>query len=119
VQLVAIQSVIAFWDSDTNLSSLWISLFLIAIVLFNLLNVRNLGEIEYWLALTKLQGILVLIVFGLVLSMGASPSTRQLGTKPDNLTVTFCSPEGSSCLDAPGFDCNISSKSLKLICRLG
>ena len=118
VQLVAIQNVIAFWDNDTTLSPVWIILFLAAIVFFNILNVRKLGEIEFWLALTKLQGIFVLIVFGLVLVMGASPGSRQLGTSSDNTTVIACSP-GNSCLADPGFDCNPFSNFGTLICRLG
>lgn len=82
VQLVAIQNVISFWAQDDNLAAVWITIFFLAIILFNLLNVRNLGEIEFWLALTKIEGIVVLIILGLVLSMGARVGTRQLGTIP-------------------------------------
>jgi amino acid permease len=113
VQLVVIQNVIAFWDPDTTLSPVWIILFLTTIVIFNLLNVRNLGEIEFWLALTKLQGILVITMFGLVLVLGASPGSRKLGTSPDNTTAIFCSAtaqQSNSCLEAPGFNCNILSQ---------
>lgn len=110
MQLVAIEAVIGFWDMDVNVIPAWITLFLVVLVLFNLLNVRNLGEIEFWLALTKLQGILVLIVFGLVLVMGASPRTRKLGTAFDNMNVTVVTDCSSTaitpCVDAPGFNCN-------------
>ena len=110
MQLVAIQNVIALWDPDEKLSPLWISLFLLAIVSFNLLNVRNLGEIEYWLALVKLQGIVVLIILGLLLVAGISPGSRQNGTSSDNATVISCAQaksEGGQCLnpDAPGLEC--------------
>jgi amino acid permease len=123
VQLVAIQNVIAFWDPNLNLSPLWISLFLLALFLFNLMHVRNLGEIEYWLALIKLQGILALSVFGILMSMGVSPGTRQSGTSSDNSTVISCSQaqtQGGQCLDpnVPGFECNISSLLSRLTCRL-
>jgi len=108
VQLVAIQNVISFWDLDSNLRAVWITIFFVAIVLFNLLNVRNLGEIEFWLALTKIEGIVVLIILGLVLSMGASVGTRQLGTSPDNTTAIPCTANVTQpCVEALGFDCMI------------
>jgi amino acid permease len=110
VQLVAIQKVIAIWDPESNLSALWISLFLLTLILFNLLYVRHLGEIEYWLALIKLQGLLAIAAFGLLMSMGLAPGARQSGTSFDNSTVIPCSQaqaEGGQCLDpnVPGLEC--------------
>ena len=120
VQLVAIQNVIGIWDTDSKLSPLWLSIFLLTLMIFSLLHVRHLGEIEYWLALIKLQGLLVLIFLGLVLSMGISPGTRQSGTSADNSTAISCSQADSQCLDpnAPGFECNSSSSLLYLTSRL-
>ena len=112
----------SFWVENDKLKALWITVFFAAILIFNFLNVRKLGEIEYWLALVKIEGIVILIILGILLVMGVSNGKRQLGTSPDNTTVIPCSPaalQAGQCLDTPGFACNIPHKLLKLIRRLG
>jgi amino acid permease len=106
LQLVALQKVMAIWVPEEKYTYIWISIFFVTIVLFNLLNVRRYGEVEYWLTVIKLAMIVGLIILGLVLPMGASAKTRQLGTSPDNTAIPCPSnaPEGQ-CLETPGFEC--------------
>lgn len=96
----------AIWLSDENYAYMWITIFFIIIVLFNFLNVRRYGEIEFWLTVTKLVTIVGIIILGLVLVTGASAKTRQLGTSSDNTAITCPSnsTEGQ-CVPAPGFAC--------------
>lgn len=109
-QLVAAQNIMTIWVEDDKLRSVWISIFWLAVVLFNFFNVRRFGEIEYWLTVVKIETYLGLIILGILLPMGASIATRLLATGPDN-TVAPC-PSVSlpgQCLDPPGFACNIST----------
>jgi amino acid permease len=96
------------WVSDEKLNSLWIILFLTASVLFNLLNVRNIGEIEFWLTVIKVTTIVGLVFLGILLPMGASVGTRELGTiqGSNNISTltTVCGPS-TQCLPEPGFPC--------------
>lgn len=98
-----------FWDKSDNLKSVWITIFLLVPLLFNLLNVRRIGEIEYWLTIVKVTTIVGLIILGIVLPMGASVGSRQLGTDGEstlhNLTAVACSSSTMPCLDPPGFPC--------------
>jgi len=64
--VVAVSGYMGFWFPDLPL---WIpALGLIAVLLcFNLPNVRNFGEIEFWFALIKIVAIVVLIFTGAVM----------------------------------------------------
>ena len=103
----------ATWISSEIYRYVWISVFFILIVLFNVLNVRRFGEIEYWMAVVKLATIVGLIILGVLLPMGVSTQTRELATSA-NLTVEVCSSDpatfseglaNATCLINPGFDC--------------
>jgi amino acid transporter len=106
LELVALQKVMSTWLSDEKYAYMWITIFFIMIVLFNLLNVRRYGEIEFWLTAIKLVTIVGIIFLGLVLPMGASPNTRQLGTSSD-YTAIPCPSNATQgqCLETPGFEC--------------
>ena len=85
-----------------------ITIFFVVLVLFNLLNIRRYGEIEFWLTVIKLATIVGLIFLGILLPMGASIETRQLGTSPNNSTVIPCPIINTTeiqCLDTPSFVC--------------
>ena len=110
LELVALQKVMSTWLSDEKYAYMWITIFFIMIVLFNLLNVRRYGEIEFWLTAIKLVTIVGIIFLGLVLPMGASPNTRQLGTSSD-YTAIPCPSNATQgqCLETPGFECTYCS----------
>lgn len=98
------------WVVEEKYKYVWISIFFLLIVLFNLLNVRRYGEIEFWLTVVKLATIVGLIFLGLILVMGALWSSRQLGTQ-DNTAIPCPSDclttavQQGLCLDIPGFGC--------------
>lgn len=64
--VVAVSGYVSFWFPDL---ALWVpALGLISILLIlNLPNVRNFGEIEFWFALIKVVAIIALIVTGVVM----------------------------------------------------
>src|SRR2546423_361165 len=76
LQLVTIQELMTTWVAEEKYGYVWIAGFFIAIVLFNVLNVRRFGEIEYWMTVTKLATIVGIIILGFLVAMGVASETR-------------------------------------------
>src|SRR5579859_5126689 len=102
----AVANFMTFW-TDKVPQGVWITIALIIPVLFNLLNVRRVGGIEYWLTMSKITLIVVLIVTGSLLAAGASPGPYLLGTDSNFQPVdcTLHDPSMGQCLPTPGFNC--------------
>src|SRR2546423_9273508 len=64
LQLVVVQNIMATWVTDERYRYVWITVFLVLIVMFNVLNVRRFGEIEYWMTVIKLATIVGIIILG-------------------------------------------------------
>ena len=78
LQLVMVHNIMATWVVDEKYRYVWIAVFCVLLVLFNVLNVRKFGEIEYWMTIIKLATIVGIIILGLLLPTGVSTDTRQL-----------------------------------------
>lgn len=68
------------WRPDLNLA-IFISVFLVLILAFNLLPVRLYGELEFFFGILKSLLIVGLIIAGLLVDWGASPSGEYIGGK--------------------------------------
>ena len=68
------------WRSDLNLA-IFISVFLVLILVLNVLTVRLYGETEFVFGLMKILLIVGLIFAGLLVDWGASPSGTFIGGK--------------------------------------
>lgn len=79
-EIVAASSLVTFWRPDVNLA-IFISVFLVLILLFNMLPVRFYGEIEFSFGLLKSLLIMGLIFAGLLVDWGASPTGEYIGGK--------------------------------------
>lgn len=84
--VIAVAGYVSFWFPNL---AMWVPALglIIVLLLFNLPNVRNFGEIEFWFALTKIIAILALIVTGLVMFFshfslpgGTHPAVSNLWT---------------------------------------
>lgn len=79
-QLVAGSLVMGFWLSPQKVNpGVWISIFLVIIVIVNILGVRFFGEIEFWLSCVKVLTCIGLIILLLVIALGGAPSGDRLG----------------------------------------
>lgn len=67
--VVAVSGYMAFWFPEI---ALWIPALglIVTLLVFNLPNVRNFGEIEFWFALIKIVAIITLIITGVVMLAG-------------------------------------------------
>ena len=110
---VAIASFMTFW-TDKLSAAVWIALALIIPVAFNLLNVRKNGDIEFVLTMTKITLLVLLIVAGAFLAMGASTGPYLLGTDSSYRAVDCAlnDPSIGDCLPMPGFNCSLIQSSV-------
>lgn len=92
---------VTYWDKDQKLAPLWITIFIVAPILFNFLYVRWLGEIEYWFTTVKIILILILIVTGILIAMGLS-TDPLLGTNAQYTPVPCSANEIGDCVPGPG-----------------
>ena len=72
LEMTVAAEVIKFWRPDIHVS-IWISMFLLVIVLINVFGVRGYGEEEFWASALKLTAIGIFVVIGLVLVLGGGP----------------------------------------------
>jgi yeast amino acid transporter len=103
-KLVAAASLMRFWFKDTQ-PVIWICVYGLLPIAFNLFNVRRYGEIEFWLTSTKVAMCVGLIILGFALGMGASPNPPLLGTSPQGAIIPCVNETTDNCLSQPGFDC--------------
>jgi hypothetical protein len=84
---------------------IWLSIFILLPFLFNILNLRRYGEVEYWITVIKVFTLVSVILIGILLPMGASTSTQLLGTDAQFSPVKCGSNTVGQCLSPPGFTC--------------
>ncbi|KAK5996296.1 Proline-specific permease [Cladobotryum mycophilum] len=77
-ELSAAATVIQFWNTSIN-PGVWITIFLVVIVLINFCGVRLYGESEVVFASLKIMLIIGLIIGGLVIDLGGAPNHERLG----------------------------------------
>lgn len=77
-QLVAAGLVIQYWRPDLS-PAIFISIFIVAVVVVNFLGVAVFGEVEFWLSLIKIITLTGLILAGLIIDLGGSPSGQRIG----------------------------------------
>ncbi|CCH58497.1 hypothetical protein TBLA_0A07060 [Henningerozyma blattae CBS 6284] len=79
-QLTAASLVIQYWiDRDTVNPGVWITIFLVVIVIINVAGVKFFGEFEFWLSSFKVLVMLGLILLMFILMLGGGPDHDRLG----------------------------------------
>ena len=80
LELTAAGLVINYWLTSVNIA-VWITIFLIALLIINLFGVQGYGEIEFFVSAIKVIAVLGFIVLGIVLAVGGGPNHEYLGGK--------------------------------------
>lgn len=105
-KLVASSSYMTLWLSKSQVPpEVWISVYMIPPIIFNLFNVRRYGEIEFWLTLQKIFTFLLLINYGLLAAMGASSKEPLSGTDATYNVIPCHNPATDNCVGPLGFNC--------------
>lgn len=77
-ELTAAALVVDFWDTGIS-SGVWITIFLVPLVILNALPVRFYGEAEFFFAGIKLLTITGLLLLSFILFWGGGPNRERLG----------------------------------------
>ncbi|KAI3403842.2 DIP5 [Candida oxycetoniae] len=79
-QLTAGALTMQYWvDRDSINPGVWITIFLVIMVIINFLGVRVFGEIEFWLSSLKIVTCLGLIILLWVIALGGGPTHDRIG----------------------------------------
>ncbi|KAF2456145.1 amino-acid permease inda1 [Lineolata rhizophorae] len=62
-----------YWEVDISVG-VWITVFLVAIILINVFGVLGYGEEEFWTSMLKLCAIVIFMIIALVCVLGGGPS---------------------------------------------
>ncbi|KAH8691464.1 amino acid permease/ SLC12A domain-containing protein [Talaromyces proteolyticus] len=87
-EISAAATVIQFWNISVNVA-VWITVFLVFIVIINFCGVRLYGESEVIFASLKIMLIIGLIIGGLVIDLGGAPNHDRLGFRYWNEPGSF------------------------------
>ena len=69
---------IGYWGPNVNIA-VWITIFLIIIVLVNVFGVLGYAEEEFWVALLKLVTVIVFMFMGVIFACGGGSKSGQYG----------------------------------------
>ena len=79
-QLTAASLVLQYWVDRKKVNpGVWITIFLVTILLINYFGIRLFGEIEFWLSSFKVVTIVALILLSLILALGGGPDHDRKG----------------------------------------
>lgn len=76
-ELAATAVVMQYW-SDLN-AAVWLSMFLVIIVILNSYSIRFYGEVEFFFGLLKILLIVGLIILSIVIDLGGAPHIDRIG----------------------------------------
>ncbi|CAF0859268.1 unnamed protein product [Adineta steineri] len=80
LELTAAGLVINYWITSINIA-VWITIFLILLLIINLFGVRGYGEIEFFMSIIKVIAVIGFIILGIVLIVGGGPNHQYIGGK--------------------------------------
>ncbi|KAI9831927.1 MAG: hypothetical protein M1819_004649 [Sarea resinae] len=72
---------INFWDDNSNLTPLWISIFLMINFAIHVCPVRVFGEVEFWVSAMKVIAVVVFIIVVWAVMGGAGPNGHKHGAE--------------------------------------
>ncbi|KAF4999889.1 hypothetical protein FGRMN_2127 [Fusarium graminum] len=78
IEIIAGAFTIGYWDEGLN-KSIFVAIFLFAIVVINLFSVKTYGEAEYIFSLIKITAIVGFILLAIVINIGGEPDGGYIG----------------------------------------
>lgn len=73
LELVVAGMTVRYWGVDINVG-IWITVFLVVIIIINIFGVLGYAEEEFWASMLKLCTIVIFLIIGLVCVLGSGPS---------------------------------------------
>ncbi|KAI0200409.1 amino-acid permease inda1 [Astrocystis sublimbata] len=79
-ELIAASGTIRFWRDDID-SAIWVTVFLVILVLIQFFGVKGFGEVEFALSIIKIAACVGFIILGIVINVGGVGNQGYLGAK--------------------------------------
>ncbi|KAF4342160.1 amino-acid permease inda1 [Fusarium beomiforme] len=79
LELTVCGTVIQYWAPHTSVA-IWVSVFLVAIIIINIFGTLGYAEEEFWAALLKLSATVIFMIVAVVLVCGGGPSDGEYST---------------------------------------
>ncbi|KAL2133419.1 hypothetical protein VTI74DRAFT_2420 [Chaetomium olivicolor] len=76
LELTVCAMTIGYWNSEINVG-VWITIFLVAIIIINIFGALGYAEEEFWSSVLKLGAIVVFMIIAFVLVLGGGPKGSQ------------------------------------------
>ncbi|CAG8982008.1 hypothetical protein HYALB_00004877 [Hymenoscyphus albidus] len=73
LELVVAGFTVQYWNTEINVA-VWITVFLVAIILINVAGVLGFAEEEFWASVLKLVAVVTFMIIGVVLVCGGGPA---------------------------------------------
>ncbi|KAK4150245.1 general amino-acid permease [Chaetomidium leptoderma] len=80
LEIIAGALTIEYWDSSLD-KAIFVTVFLIVIVVINLCGIRGYGEAEFLFAIVKVVAVVGFILLGIVINIGGTPTSGYIGGK--------------------------------------
>ncbi|KAI1819202.1 amino acid permease [Xylaria intraflava] len=78
LEIISASIVTTYWNSSLN-KAIFVTIFLLAIVVINLCGVEGYGEAEFLFAIIKIIAVIAFILLGIVLNIGGVPGGGYIG----------------------------------------
>ncbi|KAK2798825.1 Amino-acid permease inda1 [Emmonsiellopsis sp. PD_5] len=72
LELTVASMTVGYWQVDVSIA-VWITIFLVAIIIINIFGVLGYGEEEFWSSCLKLTAIVIFMIIALVCVLGGGP----------------------------------------------
>ncbi|KAM5345370.1 hypothetical protein ACJ41O_011232 [Fusarium nematophilum] len=79
-ELIAASITIEFWRDDIHMA-VWVTVFLVALIIVQIFGVRGYGEVEFVLSIIKIMACVGFIILGIIINCGGVGDRGYLGVK--------------------------------------
>ncbi|KAK7428902.1 hypothetical protein QQZ08_004516 [Neonectria magnoliae] len=79
-ELIAASVTIKFWREDIHMA-VWVTVFLVALIVVQIFGVKGYGEVEFVLSIIKIMACIGFIILGIVINCGGVGNQGYLGVK--------------------------------------
>jgi amino acid transporter len=81
LEIVAATFTIEFWTKNTKVvdNNVYVTIFLVLIVIINLFGVKGYGEAEFIFAIIKITAVIGFIILGIIINIGGGPEGGYIG----------------------------------------
>jgi len=80
IELTSAGLIISYWTNSVSVA-VWITIFLVALLIINLFGVRGYAEIEFYISIIKVVAVIAFIIVAFFGIFGLSPSHEYIGGK--------------------------------------